>query len=84
MRKLWESESFLRAASSVLDVLGPAGVLSHGEQDAPAHGWVEHAHRHAAVTTIYGGSSEFQRKIITERHLHLPRSAGAAERARAD
>ena len=37
------------------------GVLQHGEDGAPVDGWVEHTFRHAAVTTIYGGTSEMQR-----------------------
>jgi alkylation response protein AidB-like acyl-CoA dehydrogenase len=35
---------------------------------------VEHAFRHAVVTTIYGGSSEVQREIIAGRGLGLPRN----------
>jgi alkylation response protein AidB-like acyl-CoA dehydrogenase len=72
--KLFATESFQRASSELLDLLGPAGVLQHGEADAPVHGWVEHAFRHAVVTTIYAGSSEIQRSIIAERGLGLPRA----------
>ena len=43
-------------------------LLAHGESDAPVDGWVEHLYRHAAVTTIYGGTSEMQRMVIA-RHL---------------
>jgi hypothetical protein len=72
MAKLWTTESFVRAASALHDALGPEGVLQ-GET-APAGGWLEHAYRHAQVTTIYGGSSEIQRGIIAERGLGLPRT----------
>jgi alkylation response protein AidB-like acyl-CoA dehydrogenase len=74
MAKLFASEAFQRAASDLLDLLGAAGVLKRGEPGAPVDGWVEHAHRHAAVTTIYAGVSEIQRSIIAERGLGLPRS----------
>jgi alkylation response protein AidB-like acyl-CoA dehydrogenase len=74
MAKLFTSEAFQRAASDLLDLLGAEGVLQHGAPGAPAEGWVEHAHRHAAVMTIYAGASEIQRSIIAERGLGLPRS----------
>ena len=75
MAKLFSSEALVRAASGLLDALGPAGVLSFGAPGAPAGGWVEHAHRHAQVTTIQAGTSEIQRTIIAEHGLGLPRSA---------
>jgi alkylation response protein AidB-like acyl-CoA dehydrogenase len=74
MAKLWASESFRRTSSDLLDLLGPAGVLQHGEAGAPVDGWVEHAYRHSQVMTIYAGTSEIQRSIIAERGLGLPRS----------
>jgi len=74
MAKLWTTESFTRTASDFVDLLGPDGVLAHGVEGAPAGGWIEHAFRHSQVTTIYGGSSEIQRKIIAEQGLGLPRS----------
>nr|MBA3303255.1 acyl-CoA dehydrogenase family protein [Acidimicrobiia bacterium] len=74
MAKLFTSEALTRAAADLLDLFGPEAVLQHGEAGAPAEGGVEHAHRHAAVTTIYAGTSEIQRSIIAERALGLPRS----------
>ena len=65
MAKLHITEAFVRAASELIDLLGVAGL---------ANGLVEHAFRHAVVTTIYGGSSEIQREIIAGRGLGLPRS----------
>jgi alkylation response protein AidB-like acyl-CoA dehydrogenase len=74
MAKLFATEAFQRASADLLDLIGPTGVLQHGEPGAPADGWIEHAFRHAVVTTIYAGSSEIQRSIIAERGLGLPRS----------
>ena len=74
MHKLWYAEAMTADASELVDMLGAEGVLAHGEADAPVDGWVEHLYRHAAVTTIYGGTSEVQRGIIAERGLGLPRS----------
>jgi len=74
MHKLWYAEAMTADAAELVDMLGAEGVLAHGEDDAPVDGWVEHLYRHAAVTTIYGGTSEVQRGIIAERGLGLPRS----------
>ena len=74
MHKLWYAEAMTADAAELVDMLGAEGVLAHGEPDAPVDGWVEQLHRHAAVTTIYGGTSEVQRDIIATRGLGLPRS----------
>jgi hypothetical protein len=74
MHKLFYAESMTADAAELVDMLGSEGVLQHGVDDAPVDGWVEHLFRHAAVTTIYGGTSEMQRSIIAERGLGLPRS----------
>ena len=74
MAKLHITESFVRAASDLLDLLGADGVVPMGEDDTVLGGLVEHAFRHAVVTTIYGGSSEVQREIIAGRGLGLPRN----------
>jgi alkylation response protein AidB-like acyl-CoA dehydrogenase len=74
MAKLWITEAFVAAAGDLSDLLGHAGTLRAGDPEAPAAGLVEHAYRHAQVTTIYGGSSEVQRGIIAERGLGLPRT----------
>jgi alkylation response protein AidB-like acyl-CoA dehydrogenase len=73
MAKLHATESLQRGAADLLDLLGPEGLLRHGDPAAPAHGWIEHAHRHAAVTTIYGGTSEVMRTIVATHGLGLPR-----------
>jgi alkylation response protein AidB-like acyl-CoA dehydrogenase len=74
MAKLFASEALIRAASTLLDVLGPEGIRQPGAAGAPVAGAVEQVHRHAQVETIRGGTSEIQRSIIAERGLGLPRS----------
>jgi alkylation response protein AidB-like acyl-CoA dehydrogenase len=74
MAKLYSSETFQARAADLLDVLGVDGLRDRHDPLAPLGGWVEHAHRHAQVGTIYAGTSEIQRSIIAERHLGLPRS----------
>jgi len=78
MAKLYSTESLQRGAADLLDLLGPRGLLQHGDPGAPADGWIEHAHRHAAVTTIYGGTSEVMRTIVATQGLGLPRPAAGA------
>lgn len=73
MAKLHITETFVRVASELLDLLGPAGLVPGDERGAVLGGLVEHAFRHSMVTTIYGGSSEIQREIIAGRGLGLPR-----------
>jgi alkylation response protein AidB-like acyl-CoA dehydrogenase len=74
MAKLFATEVLQQGASELLDLLGPAGLLAHGAPGAPGDGWIEHAHRHVAVATIYGGTSEVMRGIIAEQGLGLPRT----------
>lgn len=71
--RLFYTTGFQDTCSELLDLLGPEGVLQHGQPGAPAAGWIERAHRHAAVGTIYAGSSEIQRTIIARQGLRLPR-----------
>jgi alkylation response protein AidB-like acyl-CoA dehydrogenase len=73
MAKLYITEAFTRAVVDLTDALGIDAVLAHGAPGAPLGGLLEHAYRHATVTTIYGGSSEIQRGIIAQHGLGLPR-----------
>ncbi len=73
MAKLLITEAFVRASAAFLALLGADGLLPEAEPNAVLGGMVEHAFRHAVVTTIYGGSSEVQREIISGRGLGLPR-----------
>ena len=78
--RLFYTTGFQDSCSDLLDLLGPEGVLAHGQPGAPAEGWIERAHRHAAVGTIYAGSSEIQRTIIARQGLRLPRGGGGRRR----
>lgn len=71
--KLYASESYVRAASDLLDLCGPAGLVHRTEADAVAGGWPEYGFRDAQVNTIAGGCSEVQRDIIAERRFGLKR-----------
>jgi alkylation response protein AidB-like acyl-CoA dehydrogenase len=74
MSKLFSSERLERMAADLLELIGPDGVRSWGEQTAPQRGEIEHAVRHAKGTTIYAGTSEIQRNIIAQHGLGLPRA----------
>ncbi|HEV8622823.1 MAG TPA: acyl-CoA dehydrogenase family protein, partial [Acidimicrobiia bacterium] len=77
MVKLFSTEAFTRAASDLLDLVGPDGLrVNDGAPETPA-AIIEHAWRHSQVTTIYGGTSEIQRSLIAERGLGLPRTRSA-------
>ena len=73
MAKLFYSEALQRSCSQMLAHQGHWGLGQRGEPEAAGGGWVEGGHRHAAVTTIAGGSSEIQRGIIAARGLGLPK-----------
>jgi alkylation response protein AidB-like acyl-CoA dehydrogenase len=70
MSKLFSTEAFLRDSTDLMDMTAPDSLLKG--QDGL--GLIERSHRHAAATTIYGGTSEIQRSIIAEKALGLPRS----------
>jgi alkylation response protein AidB-like acyl-CoA dehydrogenase len=71
--KLYSTESLQRTCSDLLDLMGEDGLVDHTAPGAPRGGLVEHAYRQSAVTTIYGGSSEVMRNIISQRGLGMPR-----------
>jgi alkylation response protein AidB-like acyl-CoA dehydrogenase len=70
MSKLFSTEVFLRDSTDLLDLAAPESLFKGQE----GLGLVERSHRHAAATTIYGGTSEIQRSLIAEKALGLPRS----------
>lgn len=74
MYKLFWAEYRLRHAGVLLDVLGTEGLREEIDPSAPGGGDLVQEFRHAPILSIYGGASEVQRRILAERHLHLPRS----------
>jgi alkylation response protein AidB-like acyl-CoA dehydrogenase len=77
--KLYASETYVRAASDLLDLAGPAGLLQHTSPGAVAGGWPEYSFRDAQVNTIAGGCSEVQRDVIAERRFGLKRMRPAVK-----
>jgi 3-oxocholest-4-en-26-oyl-CoA dehydrogenase alpha subunit len=77
MAKVYSSEAFSAACSTLLDVFGPEGMRREHGLAGGGVGVIEHAYRHSQVTRIYAGTSEIQRSIIAERGLGLPRTRRA-------
>ena len=73
MAKLAASEVFKDLSYLALDLAGERALLSATGERQTLGARLEHAFRHAQVTTIYGGSNEIQRNIIAARGLGLPR-----------
>jgi alkylation response protein AidB-like acyl-CoA dehydrogenase len=74
MSKLFSSESLVRQAEDLSEMIGPDGLRTYLSPSAPVHGVVEHSLRFSLGTTIYAGTSEIQRSIIAQRGLGLPRA----------
>ena len=75
MSRILSAEYFIRDAADLLDMVGPNGLLPHGEEGAVGDGWLEYCHRFAQGTATYGGTTDVHRNIIAERMLGLPRSS---------
>jgi alkylation response protein AidB-like acyl-CoA dehydrogenase len=72
MTKLMATEVFKDLSFAALELVGVRSLLARPVIDAPVDGRLEHWFRHAQIATIYGGSNEIQRNIISRHHLHLP------------
>lgn len=73
MAKLFSSESLVRAAEDLFDLVGPDGLRSYLDPTAPRSGRIEYLMRFSLGTTIYAGTTEVQRTMIAQRGLGLPR-----------
>ncbi|EZP83335.1 Acyl-CoA dehydrogenase domain-containing protein [Novosphingobium resinovorum] len=72
MAKMYSSEKFLSDSRDLLDLTAP---LSLSKREG-AVALLNQCYRHAAGSTIYGGSSEVHRSMVAERGLGLPRTRG--------
>lgn len=72
--RIMSSELLGKAASQLIDVVGPTALLARGADGAACAGAFEAAFRFAPATAIYGGSTDIARNVIAERFLGLPRS----------
>lgn len=68
--KMYITDSFLQNAWNLLEMGGPAGVLT----GVHPLGMVELDHRRAYGATVYGGTNEIHRSIVAEQLLGLPKS----------
>jgi alkylation response protein AidB-like acyl-CoA dehydrogenase len=73
MAKVWNSELRHRMTVMAMDLLGPDGALSTGQEGAPLGGELEKEYRFSPVQRFGGGANEVQRNIIAQRGLGLPR-----------
>ena len=71
--KLFSSELEQRMVQFVSELLGPFGLLESGDPRAVQGGRWAHDLLWSRAATIYAGTSEIQRNIISERVLGLPR-----------
>jgi alkylation response protein AidB-like acyl-CoA dehydrogenase len=71
--KVFAGELLERFCQSALDMLGMAGTLSAGNDEAPMRGRLEQKLRHSLMWVISLGTNEIQRNMIAQRGLGLPR-----------
>jgi alkylation response protein AidB-like acyl-CoA dehydrogenase len=71
--KVFAGELLERFCQSALDMLGMAGTLSAGNDEAPMRGRLEQKLRHSLMWVISLGTNEIQRSMIAQRGLGLPR-----------
>jgi alkylation response protein AidB-like acyl-CoA dehydrogenase len=74
MTKSFSAHTYLQDALAWMELVGPQGMLEHGEPLAVADGAFAEAFRQTPVNTIYGGTVEILRSLIAEVELGLPKS----------
>ena len=67
-------EIFLSCYRSLLEILGPDGILKRGSSGAPLHGQLELIYRSVPVYGFAGGTNEIQRDLVAQFGLGLPRA----------
>ena len=72
-RRVTASDLLIRDSADLMDLLGEKALIPASVDGAGANGRVEHLHRFAQGTAIYGGTVEIQRSLIAEQVLGLPR-----------
>ncbi|MBK7125599.1 MAG: acyl-CoA dehydrogenase family protein [Dehalococcoidia bacterium] len=71
--KIFQSELGQKIYNFGVNMLGLSGQMMPEEPRAPMHGALPESHLMAVPSTIYSGSNEIQRNIISTRGLGLPR-----------
>jgi alkylation response protein AidB-like acyl-CoA dehydrogenase len=71
--KLYWSEMSKRLHDTVMAVLGPASPLWHAARDNPGDGTWQRSWLYYQASSIWAGTNEIQRNILSERVLGLPR-----------
>jgi alkylation response protein AidB-like acyl-CoA dehydrogenase len=74
LKLLW-SEADLRMKELAIELEGSHGLLERGEPHAVDAGRWQYEYLWSRAATIYAGTSEVQRNIISQRVLGLPRGA---------
>jgi alkylation response protein AidB-like acyl-CoA dehydrogenase len=72
--KVMGTEFFVECYRLLLEIVGVAGTIPHGEPGALFGGLLEQAYRGATTLTFGGGVNEVQRDIIAMAGLGLPRA----------
>ena len=72
--KVYGSEFYVEGYRLLLEILGPAGLLTHGSPGSVLRAELERHYRATLVLTFGGGVNEVQRDIIAMAGLGLPRA----------
>ncbi|MFA7555273.1 MAG: acyl-CoA dehydrogenase [Spongiibacteraceae bacterium] len=68
--KLFTTEAYLKSSIELMDLAAPWSLF----EDRHGAGHIELGYRQSIGTTIYGGTSEIMRSIISERGLGMPKT----------